>query len=147
MSRFAPSSKNCDFSCLVKNRKSDDFLRYLRFFSVLCHVNNHWSSERVVDLTRFAKIAKKIAILTILRVTCDFSQFFVLLISSLFCPKSFRFTVSAIKAYLYAKASAANLLIKVCYLKVRVIFVRFHCISSFNILCYTRSFRTRDEHH
>ena len=58
MSRFASSSKNCDFSCVAKNRKSGDFLCYLRFFAVLCHVNNHWSPERVVDLTKFAKIAK-----------------------------------------------------------------------------------------
>ena len=27
MSRFACSSKNCDFSCVAKNRKSDDFSR------------------------------------------------------------------------------------------------------------------------
>ena len=27
MSRFGRSSKNCDFSCVAKNRKSDDFSR------------------------------------------------------------------------------------------------------------------------
>ena len=27
MSRFARSSKSCDFSCVAKNRKSDDFSR------------------------------------------------------------------------------------------------------------------------
>ena len=30
-----------NFAKIVKNRKSDDFLRYLRFFVVLCHLNNH----------------------------------------------------------------------------------------------------------
>ena len=29
------------FAKIAKDRKSDDFLRYLRFFAVLCRVNNH----------------------------------------------------------------------------------------------------------
>ena len=38
MSRFACSSKNCDFSCVAKNRQPDYFSRCSRFFAVLCHV-------------------------------------------------------------------------------------------------------------
>ena len=41
MSRFAGISKNCDFSCVAKNSKCDDFSRKLRFCAVLFHVNNH----------------------------------------------------------------------------------------------------------
>ena len=51
MSRFARSSKNCDFSCVAKNRKSDDFSQ---FFVMLIIT----SPERVVHLTKFARIAK-----------------------------------------------------------------------------------------
>ena len=96
MSRFARSSKNCDFSCVAKNRKSDDFSqffvlfiitkpdrvakiaknrkfddfsRHLRFLAVLCHVNVHFS--RVHD-----HLKKPFA---------DFTKFAI-------SPKSFRFT-------------------------------------------------------
>ena len=55
MSRFARGSKNCDFSCVAKNRKFDDFSCYLRFLAVLCHVNNHWSPRASC---RFNKICE-----------------------------------------------------------------------------------------
>ena len=50
------------FAKIGKNRKSDDFLCYLPFCTVLCHVNN-----------------QSIASLTIFSVTGEFSQFFVML--------------------------------------------------------------------
>ena len=102
MSRFARSSKNSDFSCVAKNRKSDYFSRSLRFFAVLCHVINHWSSERVVDLTKFAKTAKNCTQQQKFRffVCCEKSQvwlFFALVAifrSSLSCYQSLKFRAS-----------------------------------------------------
>ena len=51
MSRVECSSKNSYFSRVAKYRKSHDCWRYLRFFAVFC-------SDRVADVTKFAKIAK-----------------------------------------------------------------------------------------
>ena len=76
------------FAKIGKSRNFDDFQRYLRFLTVLCHVNAHFS--RVHDhlsLKRFA----------------DFTKFAI-------SPKSVRFTChfgSAIKACHPAKADAA----------------------------------------
>ena len=76
------------FAKIAKSRNFDDFQRYLRFLTVLCHVDVHFS--RVHDhlsLKRFA----------------DFTKFAI-------SPKSFRFTChfgSAIKACHPAKADAA----------------------------------------
>ena len=112
VSRFARSSKNCDFSQffvlfiitkpdwvakIAKNRKFDDFSRYLRFLAVLCHVNVHFSrvhdhlKKPFADFTKFANKSKK------------FSLYLAF----------WHFPVSAIKAYLHAKAYAASLWIKV----------------------------------
>ena len=55
--------------------------RQLRFF-FLCHVDNHNKSTASCHgcrFNKFAKIAKNRKSLTIFRVTCDFSQFFVML--------------------------------------------------------------------
>ena len=52
MSRFARSSKSCDFSCVAKNRKSDDFLQ----FFVMLIVNEVQSELSIFQ--NFAKIVK-----------------------------------------------------------------------------------------
>ena len=63
MSRFARSCKNCDFLCVCeknhKKRKVSRFFEsHLRFFAVICHVDDHLSPDRVADLTKFAKNRK-----------------------------------------------------------------------------------------
>ena len=56
------------FSCVAKNRKSDDFSQ---FSLVITEVHSELSISQNL---------RKIASLTIFCVTCDFSQFFVMLI-------------------------------------------------------------------
>ena len=48
----AAATKSDFFVCVVKNR-------VWRFFAVLCHVDNHWSPERVADLTKFSRNCEK----------------------------------------------------------------------------------------
>ena len=79
MSRFARGSKDCDFSCVAKNRKFDDFSCYLRFLAVLCHVNNHWCPRASCRFNKICENCERSS-LTIFCVTYDFSQFFVVLI-------------------------------------------------------------------
>ena len=79
MSRFARSSKNCqtcDFSQHTKNRKSDNFSHSLRFFAVFCDVN----IQSELSIWQNLQKLRKFVSLTIFSVTCDFSQFFVILI-------------------------------------------------------------------
>ena len=76
------------FAKIAKSRNFDDFQRYLRFLTVLCHVNVHFS--RVHDQLSLKQFA-------------DFTKFAV-------SPKSSCFTChfgSAIKACHPAKADAA----------------------------------------
>ena len=55
------SKVNCEepamFAKIAKNRKDDDFSRYLRFFGVLCNVNDR-SKASCEEPAIFAKIAK-----------------------------------------------------------------------------------------
>ena len=51
------SSRFTKICKIAKNRKSDDFLRYLRFFAVLCPLNNH-QTRPSCGFSKIAKIAK-----------------------------------------------------------------------------------------
>ena len=84
------------FVKIAKNRQFDDFSRYLRFLAVLCHVNVHFS--RVHDHLKQCCLpiepnhkSEKLPI---------YLSFW-------------HFPVSAIEAYLHAKANTANFQIKV----------------------------------
>ena len=82
---------------IAKNRKSDDFLRYLRFITVICHVNVHF--YRVHDHLKQSRLPILPNLLKVRKV-------------SALC----HFDIS-LSAFLHAKGNAANLSIKVCYLK------------------------------
>ena len=61
------------FAKIAKNRKSDDFLRYLRFITVICHVNvhfyrvhDHLKQSRLPILPNLLKVRKVSALRAIL---------------------------------------------------------------------------------
>ena len=63
------------FAKIAKSRNFDDFHRYLRFVTVLCHVNVHFSRvhdhlslKRFADFTKFAISPKRFRFVAILAV-------------------------------------------------------------------------------
>ena len=127
------------FAKIAKNRISDDFLCYLRFFAVLCHINNHLTRPSCGFNKLFAKIAKTRKFddisryLRFLAVLCHVNQF-------TFCPKSFCFTwhfgisLSAKLKHIHMQRPAQTIF------KYRFVILRFEWYSWDSIVFQVSSF-------